>query len=58
MTAADFDAKAADAFAAAARPLSPQAPQRLREIVDGLESLEDVRGLVELFRPIPTQETT
>jgi 2-methylcitrate dehydratase PrpD len=46
MSAADFDAKAIDCFRASAFRLREDAPRQLRGLVDGLESLEDVRSLV------------
>jgi 2-methylcitrate dehydratase PrpD len=46
MSAADFDAKALDCFRASAVRLHEDAPRRLRNLVDTLESIEDVRSLV------------
>jgi len=51
MSAADFDVKAVDCFRAAARPLPEDSPRRLRSLVDGLESLDDVRSLVHILEP-------
>jgi hypothetical protein len=47
---ADFDAKAVDCFRAAARPLRDGA-RKLRELVDGLESLDDIRSLITFWSP-------
>jgi 2-methylcitrate dehydratase PrpD len=47
----DFDAKAADCFRAAVRPLPQDAATRLRQLVDGMESLDDVRDLVRVLDP-------
>ena len=52
MSVADFDAKAADCFRASIRPLRDDANRRLRELVDGLESLDDVRALVRVLEPV------
>jgi 2-methylcitrate dehydratase PrpD len=52
MTAADFDAKAADCFGASARPLRDDSSRQLRSLVDNLDSLNDVRALVRLFEPL------
>ncbi|MFZ4757882.1 MAG: MmgE/PrpD family protein [Burkholderiaceae bacterium] len=46
MSTADFDGKAEDCFAAAARPFGPGTHRALREQVDRLEAMADVRGLV------------
>jgi len=51
MSTADFDAKAADCFRVAVRPLREDAPGRLRDLVNGLESLADVRGLARVLVP-------
>lgn len=51
MSTADFDAKAADCFRASARPLRDDGPRRLRELVDRLDSLDDVRALTQLLTP-------
>jgi len=50
MSIADFDAKAVDCFRAAARPLRDGA-RKLRELVDGLESLDDIRSLIHVLEP-------
>lgn len=46
MSTADFDAKAVDCFRASAHPLAEDAPGQLRTLVDGLDTLDDVRALV------------
>ena len=51
MSAADFDAKAVDCFRAAARPLRDGAPRQLRKLVDGLESVADIRTLIHVLEP-------
>ncbi|MFO1302191.1 MAG: MmgE/PrpD family protein [Burkholderiales bacterium] len=51
MSAADFDAKAADCFRAAARALPADAPARLRACTDTLESLDDARELARVLDP-------
>lgn len=51
MSHADFDAKASDCFRTAVRPLSDAGPQKLRTLVDQLESLDDVRALVSVLQP-------
>jgi 2-methylcitrate dehydratase PrpD len=51
MSQADFEAKAADCFRAAVRPLRDGAARQLRELVDGLETLDDVRALVRVLEP-------
>ncbi len=51
MSTSDFDAKAIDCFRAAARRLPEDAPHRLREIVDRLESLDDIRSLIHVLEP-------
>ncbi|MCC6197489.1 MAG: MmgE/PrpD family protein [Burkholderiales bacterium] len=52
MAVADFDAKAADCFRAAARPLASDAPAQLRKHVDRLETLQDARALVRVLDPV------
>ena len=49
MSAADFDAKAIDCFRASARPLGDDSCRQLRNLVDGLESLDDVRALAKVL---------
>ncbi|HET7096610.1 MAG TPA: MmgE/PrpD family protein [Casimicrobiaceae bacterium] len=51
MSAADCDAKAVDCFRAAAHPLRDSAPRELRELVDGLESVADIRSLIHVLEP-------
>ena len=51
MSIADFDAKAADCFRVAVRPLREDAPRQLRDLVDRLESLDDVRALARVLEP-------
>lgn len=51
MSTADFDAKAADCFRVSGRSLGEKAPRQLRDLVDGLESLDDVRGLARVLEP-------
>jgi 2-methylcitrate dehydratase PrpD len=51
MSAADFDAKAVDCFRASARPLPADSSGRLRNLVDDLESLDDVRALAHVLEP-------
>lgn len=47
MSVADFDAKAADCFRASAQPMADDAAQRLRKLVDRLESLGDAAQLAQ-----------
>ena len=49
MSTADFDAKAIDCFRAAARRLPEDSPHRLRELVDRLESLDNIRPLIHVL---------
>ena len=51
MSAADFDAKAIDCFHVSARPLREDAPRQLRDLVDKLESLDDVSELARVLNP-------
>lgn len=51
MATGDFDAKAIDCFRASAIPLLKNAPAKLRNLVNELESLKDVRALVQLLEP-------
>jgi 2-methylcitrate dehydratase PrpD len=51
MSSADFDAKAADCVAFAARPLRQDTVGRLRQRVDSLESLTDARDLGDVLTP-------
>ncbi|MBB3014063.1 MmgE/PrpD family protein [Cupriavidus alkaliphilus] len=51
MRTEDFDAKAADCFRAAVKPLPQGAAMGLRERVNGMESLDDVRELVRVLDP-------
>jgi hypothetical protein len=51
MSAADFDAKAADCLRHAARPLPGDALARLRAAVDGLDATEDAGALARVLRP-------
>jgi 2-methylcitrate dehydratase PrpD len=51
MSVADFEAKAKDCFRLAVRPLPDDAPGRLRDLVDRLESLEDVHELAQVLEP-------
>ena len=51
MSTADFDAKARDCFRVSARPLGEEAPGQLRDLVDRLELLNDVRGLARVLEP-------
>ncbi len=51
MSPADFVAKAQDCFRVAARPLPDDGPAELRRLVDGLETLDDVRKLVKVLQP-------
>ena len=48
MSAADFDAKAVDCFGASPLRLRDAAPRELRNLVDTLESVDDVRALVRV----------
>ena len=57
MSTADFDAKAADCFRVSARPLRENAHLELRALVDGLESLADVRELARVLDPASLKET-
>jgi len=52
MSTADFDAKAADCFSVCERPLRENAHRQLRDLIDGLESMADVRELVSVLEPI------
>ena len=52
MSVADFDIKAADCFRISAHPLRENAHRQLRDLVDGLESLGDVRGLARALDPV------
>jgi 2-methylcitrate dehydratase PrpD len=45
------DAKAVDCFRAAAVPLRDDAPRQLRQLVDGLESVADVRSITRALTP-------
>ena len=49
MSATDFDAKAVDCFRASPVRLREDAPRELRNLVDTLESVEDVRALVRIL---------
>jgi len=49
MSTADFDAKAADCFRASPARLLADAPRELRNLVDSLESSDDVRSLVAVL---------
>jgi 2-methylcitrate dehydratase PrpD len=51
MSTADFDTKAMDCFRVAVRPLRDDAHRQLRELVDRLESLDDVRALARVLEP-------
>lgn len=51
MSTADFDAKAIDCFHIAAHPLGEDAPHQLRNLVDRLDSLDDVRLLSRVLQP-------
>ena len=51
MSTADFDAKAADCFRVSARLLGEEAPRQLRDLVERLESLDDVRALSRVLEP-------
>jgi len=51
MSTADFDAKAADCFRVSARTMADEAPRQLRDLVDRLESLDDVRTLSRVLEP-------
>jgi 2-methylcitrate dehydratase PrpD len=51
MSAADFDAKAADCFGVSVRPLRDEAPRQLRNLVDTLETLDDARVLLRTLEP-------
>ncbi len=51
MSIADFDAKAKDCFRASALLLRDDAQQRLRAMVDGLESASDARALASVMEP-------
>lgn len=50
MSPADFDAKVADCFRVAARPLADGGPQALRRLVNSLESLGDTGELVSALQ--------
>lgn len=51
MSAADFDAKAADCLRHAARPLPDDALARLRAAVDGIDATDDAGALARVLRP-------
>ena len=51
MSTADFDAKAIDCFHVAMHPLDDDAPRQLRNLVDRLDSLDDVRALARVLQP-------
>lgn len=51
MPVAVSDAKAVDCFRAAAVPLREDAPRQLRQLVDGLESVADVRSITRILSP-------
>jgi 2-methylcitrate dehydratase PrpD len=51
MSAADFDAKATDCLRASVRPLRDESCGQLRNLVEGLESLDDVRALARVLEP-------
>ena len=46
MSVADFDTKAADCFRASPLGFRDEAPRELRNLVDTLETSDDVRSLV------------
>jgi len=52
MTVAAQDAKAADCFRAAARPLRDDGARELRRLVENLEQLDDVRVLARVLSPV------
>jgi len=54
MTAADFEAKAADCFRASARAMPEDAPRLFRTLVESLESAHDVSALVRALEPKET----
>jgi 2-methylcitrate dehydratase PrpD len=56
MSAADYDAKAIDCFRASPLRLREDSSRRLRELVDTLESSDDVRSLVHVFEPASAHE--
>jgi len=51
MSAADFDAKAIDCFRASPLRFREDSPRQLRNVVDALESVDDVRSLVRILEP-------
>jgi hypothetical protein len=51
MSAADFDAKAIDCLRASVRPLRADSCRQLRNLVDRLDSLDDVRALAHVLEP-------
>ncbi|MEY4099242.1 MAG: hypothetical protein RL300_413 [Pseudomonadota bacterium] len=51
MSVAVSDAKAVDCFRAAAVPLREDAPSQLRQLVDGLELVDDVRSITRALTP-------
>jgi 2-methylcitrate dehydratase PrpD len=51
MSPEDFDSKAIDCFRASVRPLYDDSPRQLRNLVDSLESLDDVRALARVLEP-------
>lgn len=51
MSVADFDVKAMDCFRVSARPSGEKAPGQLRDLVDRLELLDDVRVLARVPEP-------
>ena len=52
MSTADHDAKAMDCFRLSVRPLGSDAHCRLRDLVDRLESLDDVGELAQVLEPV------
>jgi 2-methylcitrate dehydratase PrpD len=52
MAAEDFEAKAMDCVSNAVLPLQRDAHRRLRELVDRLDELDDVRPLTQVLQPV------
>jgi 2-methylcitrate dehydratase PrpD len=54
MSAADFDAKAKDCLRASVHPLRGDSSRRLRDLIDGLELLDDVAALARVLESVQT----
>jgi 2-methylcitrate dehydratase PrpD len=54
MSRADFDTKAADCLRASAHQMRKDTPRMLRDLVDRLDSLDDVRSVARILHPVGT----